>query len=37
MMRMINVAMTDIKTAVADKGNKLTDDQAKTIVQRNHQ
>ena len=30
----LNVAMTDIKTAVADKGNKLTDDQAKTIVQR---
>ena len=29
----LNVAMTDIKTAVADKGNKLTDDQAKTIVQ----
>ena len=30
----LNVAMADIKTAVADKGNKLTDDQAKTIVQR---
>ena len=25
--------MTDIKSAVADKGDKLTEDQAKTIVQ----
>ena len=29
----LNVAMTDIKSAVADKGDKLTEDQAKTIVQ----
>ena len=29
----LNVAMTDIKAAVADKGDKLTEDQAKTIVQ----
>ena len=27
----LNVAMTDIKSAVADKGDKLTEDQAKTI------
>ena len=29
----LNVAMTDIKSAVANKGDKLTEDQAKTIVQ----